>query len=198
MVLLHYYEEKGVFMFLFVIDYLDNDSDKAFVENLYVEYMPFLRSRVYKHIKDINICNDLAHDCMVNMIKYLDRVKSLPEDKVRAYLSVSINNIVINYLKRSSKQLTHSVYDLAADYYLSDSNSLEEEIDQKCDYESIKAGFDKLCERDKSIIIMKYDLELNDSQIADVLDIKKDSVRMTVLRSVGRLKKQMKKQGALV
>ena len=65
-------------------------------------------------------------------------------------------------------------------------------------YEVIKAGFDKLCDRDKSIIIMKYDLELNDSQIADVLNIKKDSVRMTVLRSVRNLKKQIKKQEELI
>ena len=38
--------KQGDFMVLFVIDYIDNDSDKAFVENLYIEYMPFLRSRV--------------------------------------------------------------------------------------------------------------------------------------------------------
>jgi len=65
-------------------------------------------------------------------------------------------------------------------------------------YEVMRAGFDKLCERDQSIIVMKYDLELKDSQIADVLDIKQDSVRMTVLRCVKRLKKQIKKQEATV
>ena len=190
--------EKGGFIVLFVIDYLDNDSDKAFVENLYIEYMPFLRSRVYRHIQDINVCNDLAHDCIISMIKHLDIVKSLPENKIRAYISVSINNLVINYLKRSSKQLANNICDLGDTYCLSDGVSIEDEIEQKYAYEAIKAGFDKLCDRDKSIIIMKYDLELNDSQIADVLNIKKDSVRMTVLRSVRNLKKQIKKQEELI
>lgn len=185
-------------MLLFVIDCLDNDSDRAFVENLYIEYMPLLRSRVYKYINDINTCNDLAHDCIVNMIKYLDRVKSLPEDKIRAYISVSIDNLVINYLKRSSRQFTRSLSDLGDDYYLADDVNIEDEIEQKYNYQSIRAGFDKLRERDKSIIIMKYDLELNDSQIADVLGIKNDSVRMTVLRSVRKLKKQIKKQEELI
>ena len=191
-------KKKGDFVVLFVIEYIDNDSDKAFVEKLYIEYMPFMRSRVYKYIKDISTCNDLAHDCIVNMIKHLDRVKNLPEDKIRSYIFVSINNLVINYLKRSSKQVANSICDLGDNYYLSDSVSIEDEIEQKYDYESIRAGFNKLCERDKSIIIMKYDLDLNDSQIADVLSIKKDSVRMTVLRSVRNLKKQIKKQEELI
>lgn len=185
-------------MLLFVIDYLDNDSDKAFVENLYDEYMPWIRSRVYKHIKDINVCNDLAHDCMVNMIRYVDRVKSLPENKIRAYITVSIDNLVINYLKRSSRQMTRNTIDLSADYYLADDTNIEEEIEKKYDYESIRAAFDKLRERDKSIIVMKYDLELSDRQIADILDVKPDSVRMTVFRSVKKLKKQIKKQEELI
>jgi len=191
-------ENKGDFMVLFVIDYIDNDSDKAFVENLYIEYMPFLRSRVYKYIKDINICNDIAHDCMVSMIKHLDTIKTLPEDKVIAYFSVSINNLVMNYLKRSSRQVETGICDLSDNYNLSDDFSVEEEIERKYEYQTVYAGFDKLHERDKSIIIMKYDLELNDSQIADALNIKKDSVRMSVLRSVRKLKKQIKKQEELI
>lgn len=185
-------------MLLFVVDYLDNDADKAFIENLYIEYMPLIRSRVYKYINNIDICNDLAHDCMVKMIRYIDRVKILPEDKIGAYITVCITNIVLNYLKRSSKQVTSSIYDLSDDYYLADDVSIEDEIEQKYDYQTIRAGFDKLRERDKSIIIMKYDLELNDSQIADILDIKQDSVRMTVLRCVRKLKKQIKKMEALI
>lgn len=177
-----------------VIDYPDNDSDKAFIENLYTEYMPLLRSRAYKYVEDINICNDLAHDCMVNMIKYVDRVKSLPEDKIRSYITVCINNLVINYLKRSSRQVTHSISDLGDDYYLAADVNIEDEIEKKYDYRTMRAGFNNLCERDKSILIMKYDLELNDSQIADILNIKQDSVRMTVLRSVRKLKKQINKQ----
>lgn len=185
-------------MVLFVIDHLDKNADVAFAENLYNEYLPFLKQRVYKYIPDMEVCNDLAHDCMVNMFRHLDKIKTLPEDKVRAYISVSINNLITNYFKRTSKQAKSKICDLSDNYDLVDDYSLEEEIEQKCDYETIKASFDKLCERDKSIITMKYDLELNDSQISDVLQIKPDSVRMTVLRSVRRLKKQMKKSGETV
>ncbi len=180
-------------MLLFVIDYIDSDSDKVLVEKLYIEYMPWLRSRAYKYVKNIETSNDIAHDCMVNIIKHLDKVKTLPEDKVIAYFSVTINNIVINYLKKSSRQIENSMYDIGESYNLAADVNIEEEIERKYDYDRIKAGFDKLKERDKSIIIMKYDLDLNDVQIADVLHIKPECVRMTVLRSVRKLRKQIKK-----
>lgn len=184
-------------MLLFVIDNLDNDSDKAFMEKLYIEYMPLLRSRVYKHIQDINICNDISHDCMISIIKHIDKIKDLPENKIRAYITVCIDNQIKNYLKRSSKQVTNKMGDISGNYSLADDVNIEDEVEKKYDYQSMKSAFDKLHERDKSIIIMKYDLELNDSQIADVLEIKPDSVRMTVLRSIKKLKKQIKKQEEL-
>ncbi len=181
-------------MLNFVIDCLDNDADRKLVENLYVEYMPFLKKRVYSYIQDINICNDLAHDCMVNIIKHLDSIKKLPENKIRAYFSVSINNLIKNYSKSASKQTTCNIYDLSDDYFLSADINIENELEQKYDYLSIRTAFDKLRERDKSIIIMKYDLELSNNQIADILNIKQDSVRMSVLRSVRKLKKQIRNQ----
>lgn len=183
---------------LFVIDYIDNDADKVFVEKLYIEHMPFLRSRVYKHIQDINVCNDLAHDCMLNIIKHLDKIKTLPEEKVRAYLCVSIDNLAKNYVKRSSKQVGNGLCDLGDNYNLADDFSVEEEIERKYKYQELYSGFDKLCERDKHIISMKYDLELKDSQISDILNIKQDCVRMTVLRSVRKLKKQILNQEELI
>lgn len=185
-------------MIFFTINFLDNDADKAFVEKLYIEYMPFFRCRAYKYVNNIEIANELAHDCMVNIIKHLDTIKNLPEDKVRTYLSICINNIAKNYLKRLSKQVPNKVYDLADDYYLADGQCVEDEIEQKYKYEALRTGFDKLCEKDKSIIVMKYDLELKDSQIADVLNIKQDSVRMTVFRCVKRLKEQILKQEGTV
>lgn len=181
-------------MLNFVIDCIDNDADRKLIESLYIEYMPFLKKRAYLQTKDINVANDLAHDCMVNIIKHLDSIKKLPENKIRAYFSVSINNIVKNYLKRASKQAICNTYNLSDDYYLSADVNIEDELDQKYDYLSIRTAFDKLRERDKTLIVMKYDLELSDNLIADVLNIKQDSVRMSVLRSVGKLKKQIKEQ----
>ncbi len=181
-------------MLISVIEHLDSDADKIFIEKIYNEYMPFFRSRVYMHLHDINICNDLAHDCMVSMIKHIDTLKALPENKLRAYLTISIDNTVRNYLKQTKKQVRYSTRDLTDDYSLADETCVEDTVEQKFEYQVLRQCVDGLNERDKSLLTMKYDLELGDEQIADAMGLKKDSVRMTVSRSVAKLKKNYAKQ----
>ncbi len=175
-------------MILLTVDYLSTAENKEFIEDLYNKYMPWLRFRAHKIIDDSDICDDLAHDCILNMIKCIDKLKTFSDDKVRAYLMVSIDNTAKNYIKHSKRMVTMKD-DISSDLdFIPDTYDIDDEIDKKYAYETLKAGLDKLSTRDKDIIIMKYDLELSDQQIADILQIKKDCVRMTVLRSVKKLK----------
>lgn len=173
---------------LSVIDRLTEESDKALVTHIYTEYMPMIRSRVRKHVADSSIREDIAHDCIVDVIRYVDSVRKVPDDKLRAYVSTCIENRIKHYLKKSSKEYTGKKSDVGEGFFLADGADVADEIEQKYDYQSIRAAFDKLKERDKSIIAMKYDLELDDEHIANVLSIDKNSVRMTVLRSVRKMK----------
>lgn len=179
-------------MLLFVIDHLSDDVDIAFVERIYKEFMPMLKKRVYKHISDMNICEDIAHDCIVNIIRYLDSIKKIPEDKLRLYISVCIENQIKSYLKKTSKEQTGKTETISNNYSLTDETDIADEVEKKYNYETIRKGFEKLNERDKSVIIMRYDMELKDELIANALLIDKNSVRMTVLRSVKKLKKAIK------
>ncbi|MBR3766914.1 MAG: sigma-70 family RNA polymerase sigma factor [Clostridia bacterium] len=182
-------------MFLFAINTLDNEDDKIFIQNLYNQYFPWLKFRAHKYVNDISLCEDLAHDCMLNMIKSIDKLKEFSEDRQRAYLAIAIDNISKNYIKREKRLIEIDDFTAADLVFAADDYSMEDEVDKKLDYETVRANFDKLCERDRDIIIMKYDLELNDQQIADILQIKKDSVKMTVYRSVRKLEKVVMKQG---
>lgn len=176
-------------MILFVINSLDNPDDKKFIEALYENYFSWIKYRAHKFVSDMNTCEDLAQDCMLNMIKHVDKVRSLPEDKQRSYISVTINNLSKNHLKRESRTVTMNDYSSASLDFIPDDISIEDEIEQKFDYDSVRTCVDKLCDRDRDIIVMKFDLELNEEQIADVLQIKKESVRMTVYRSIKKLEK---------
>lgn len=173
---------------LSVIDRLTEESDKVLVTHIYTEYMPMIRSRVRKHVADSSIREDIAHDCIVDVIRYVDSVRKVPDDKLRAYVATCIENRIKHYLKKSSKECTGKKSDVGEGFLLADGADVADEIEQKYDYQSIRAAFDKLKESDKSIIAMKYDLELDDEHIANVLCIDKNSVRMTVLRSVRKMK----------
>lgn len=174
-------------MFLFVIDHLNDESDVAFVEKLYKEYMPLFKKRAYKYYSDMNTCEDIAHDCIVDVIRYLDSFKKLPEDKLRVYMVACIENKIKHKLKKDAKEQTGKVANIANSFTLADETDVADEIETKCNYEILRQGFEKLSEREQSIISMKYDMEMKDELIANALCIEKNSVRMTVLRCVRKL-----------
>ncbi|MBQ8209580.1 MAG: sigma-70 family RNA polymerase sigma factor [Clostridia bacterium] len=178
-------------MILFAVDSLLTEDDRKFIEDLYNKYMPWLRSRAHRMVDDLNTCDDLAHDCMYNMMRYVDKLKSIPVDKQCSYLRISIDNTAINYLKRANRMVTMNEAASADLDFISDDCDIDYEIDKKCDYETLKKAIKLLDQRDQDIIEMKFGLELDDQHIADVLHIKKDCVRMTVLRSVKKLKKKI-------
>lgn len=176
-------------MLLFTVDSHTASENQKFIEDLYNKYMPWLRCRAHKTINDLNICEDLAQDCMFNLMKNIDTLKPLSESKRASYIKVAIDNTVKNYIKRAKRMVTMKEAISADLDFISDDVDIEYEIDKKCDYETLKAGLDKLPDRDRDIITMKFDLELSDQEIAAVLNIKPDCSRMTVLRSVRKLKK---------
>lgn len=179
-------------MLLFVIDHLNDDSDVAFVEKLYKEYMPVFKKRAYKHFPDMNTCEDVAHDCILDIIRYLDSFKKIPEDKLRVYMIACIENKIKHQLKKSAKEHTGKIENIASSYSLTDETDIADEVEKKYNYETIRKGFEKLNERDRSAIMMRYDLELKDELIANALCINKNSVRMTVARCVNKLKQEIK------
>ncbi|MBP3937805.1 MAG: hypothetical protein IK955_00220, partial [Clostridia bacterium] len=63
-------------MILFVIDKLDNESDKDLILGIYEKYAPWLRSRAYNITNDPEISNDLVHDCIINLIKHIDKIRT--------------------------------------------------------------------------------------------------------------------------
>ncbi len=183
-------------MIPFTIEYLETKEDKEFIENLYKNYISWLRFRASKIIgKDSAACADIAHDCMVNMIKHLDKLKTLPEEKQRAYMAVAIDNTALNYVTKHSRMTFMRKPEAAELDFVGEDYSLEEDVEKRLNIEAVRDNIHLLSKRDRDLIILKYELELSDEQIGEILDIKKDCVRMTLRRSVQKLAKHIGKRG---
>lgn len=174
-------------MILFVIDKLDNESDKDLILSIYEKYAPWLRSRAYNITNDPEISNDLVHDCIINLIKHIDKIRTFNDSQLRAYIAIAIDNTSKNYMKHSSKSCLMMDDDECFFDNIPDEASTEDLVEKKLSYDAIRENFHNLPDRDKDIIILKYDLELSDREIAPVMGIKENSVRMTVRRSIQRL-----------
>lgn len=183
-------------MIFFAIDFLEKKEDKDFIEDLYKQNIAWLRYRASKTIiNDPAACADIAHDCMVNMIKHLDTLKKLPEDKRRAYMSVAVDNTALNYVVKHSRSVFMNKPESAELDFVGEDYSLEADVEKRLNIEAVRDNIPLLPKRDRDLIVLKYELELKDEQIGEILDIKPGNVRMTLRRSVQKLAKIIDKKG---
>ncbi len=182
---------------LLVVDTLENADDIELIEDLYTKYKPWLKFRAHKIIDNLEDCEDLTHDCMAKMIRHVDTLRRLTEAQRRSYMAIAIDNISLNYSKRASRVAMMKDIDSADLEFIPDDYSVEKEIERKMDFEAILENIKYIPKRDQDIIRMRFELELSDEIIADILDIKKSSVRMSVNRSVAKLQREIEERRGL-
>lgn len=175
------------------------NEEKAARENIinhiYNEYYPWLLKRAYGRVHDKSICEDLFNDCVVNWVKHMEKLEQLPENELRAYVLKTMDNVCINYLKKASRVIIMSDEEAGKLLYIEDqTQNIEEYIEEKYNYEVVMKSFRKLSEREQEIICMKYKKRMKDRDIAPIIGVKENSVRMTVRRCVEKLSKIVKEE----
>ena len=179
-------------MLLFAFKSISTDKETEFIERIYTKYMPWIKSRAHRFIEDLNVCEDISQDCIISIIKHSDKLQTFSESQQRAYIKAIVDNTCKNYIKRSKKIITMNKDESSDLHFIPDNTDICYDIEKKSEYNLLKSCITKLNEREKDILIMKFVLELSDQQIADILNIKKDSVRMTVYRIIKKLKEFFK------
>lgn len=180
-------------MILFIIESIDNDEDRNLVLDIYEKYAPWMRLRITRLTKNSMVAEDLTHDCIVNLIRHVDKLRTFNEKQMRGYLAVTADNAAKNYFNKLAKE-RHVV---VPEEELFDKEASETEvqdlIELKLTYEAAKENLKKLPKRDHDLLIMKYGFELSNKEIAEIMGIKEESVKMTVYRSARKLEQKMRR-----
>ena len=164
-------------------------SSQQLLVTLYEQYGAWLKARAYKILQDTDVCEDILQDCMLKAMSHLELIESLEENQQKKYLAVTVDNLAKNYASRVRYDCV--LLESLPEELLISSENIEITVEEKLEYEIIRRTLSKLNERDRKIIVMKYSLHMRDCDIASAFDIKENSVRMTVRRSVFNLKKKI-------
>ena len=103
---------------------------------------------------------------------------------LKSFLYKIARNIVIDYYRQDKKDI-----DLEQANNLVDEHELDQEVEQKIDFELLQDKFVQLKSEYRGIIIMRYINQLSISEIADILGKNKTNVRVTLFRAIEALKK---------
>lgn len=159
-------------------------NDALLTEKLYCGYLSYITIKAESNLYDKQMSDDVLQDCAASIAENITILKARNEKEIKAFPASSVKSFTAKY-NRDFCRIADGM--LSEDAYC----CFEDDEERIIRFDNIISMLKELSERDRKIIIMKYKYLMSDDEIAEILDIKKDSVRMTVRRSVFRLKKKL-------
>lgn len=156
----------------------------------------------------INI-EDLISIGTIGLIKAINTFRPEKNIKLATYASRCIENEILMYLRKNSSKKNEMSIDeplnidwdgnelLLSDVLCGEEDETMQELENEVDKNLLSQALDKLCEREKLIISMRFGLngaeERTQKEVADILGISQSYISRLEKRIIFRLKKEMTK-----
>ena len=173
-------------IFLTIVNELHNESDREFLIELYQSHYDIVYRKIRAIIGDKAEVEDLCQECFIRLIKKISVLRSLKCNILTGYVVITSKNLAVNYLKHRRVQDQHIYYDIEDDpaSNLQDPGiGAEELIEHQENVEEVSHAINQLPERQRTMLYLKYILDLSDNEIAQLLGISPDSVRVYLHRA---------------
>lgn len=169
---------------MLIISATGSQADQDFMLWLYNEFKPLMYSTARKYVSNSADCDDIIQDSLVKLIEKVDLLRKRDKCILVNYISYTVRNTAINYLKKQGSVRSHSC-DL--DDQLSEISSEIPSMDELMILAERKAQlneiWDKLPLEDSVILSGKYILGYSDEILASQLQCKPSSIRMKLTRA---------------
>lgn len=163
---------------------------KSALKVIYDQEFQYLFNYGRKIFQRTELVEDSIHDLFVEIWQRHDSLG--PTDSIRRYLATSLRRKIVSVLKKESKsQSVDSFETIPFDVELAiDEVIIAQELNEE-QATQLKRAFDKLTAKQKEILYLRFYQGLDYEQIADVLDMKYQSLRNAVSRAIKNLRGDM-------
>lgn len=166
--------------FPFVFLLLDKEEDRLFLEGVYLDYHRLMYAQALRVTRNAEEAQDVVSDSLLALMKKMDLLRTLPCNKLRAYVVTTVRHTAINLFNRRKRERVSgdvSVDDLAG------KGAVEDALLSRAGVDAIRAAVSALPPREKEIMLMKYFRELSDDEIAAETGLRPVSVRVHLSRA---------------
>lgn len=172
-------------MFSLIFSMIRNTEDRTFMEQFYEQYHKLICSQIRKLTNDNYEIDEIMQETWVALIEKVTLLKTMPKDRLINY-SISVARYIAYAYFRKKKRLELIPFeDCELTWYSQQvsSGGLDEIVIQKFEGEKLYYAWTHLKARDQALLNMKYILDYNNDEIAKVLNVKPQSVRMLLTRA---------------
>lgn len=163
---------------------IDDDNDREFMTQLYLDYNQLMRSEVQKIIKNEYDAEDVLQNVLEKLIDKIPLLRSRNRDQLVNYIISACKYTSFNYLRDNKYKRV-----VALDDYLSlpdetqDTHEIELRLIKDEELEALHRVLSKMDLQTQCLLEGYYILDKPMAELAVDLGIKPDSIRMTLTRT---------------
>lgn len=176
---------------LAVIMMIENDQDRAFVEQVYERYAERLYLVAFDVVKNHHDAQDCVQETIVRVIDKLNRFREAAQQcYLKKLLVITCRNVAINQYnknrKRAREEISTTVYDEENEAGIMDIPDLSADVerlvlsDENCRY--VRELIDRLDHRYRDVLVLRG-LGFDHGEIAEVMGISVALVRKRYQRA---------------
>lgn len=175
---------RGWCHMLIYLSMIESESDKSLFEQLYIRYKGLMYHIAYRILQNREDAEDAVHQAFVSIAKNIKKITEVNCPKTYGYIVTIIERKSIDIL-RANKHIVST-----------DFEESEPGIEIPPPGEGgLADAIAKLNPRYREVILLHYAYGYKTNELANMLDIKQDSVRRLLWRAKEALKKQLEEGG---
>lgn len=176
-------------MLLFYLSLIENEEERSKFEKLYYEYRRLMKYIAFDILKDNQLAEDAVHNAFIKLSNHLNKIDEISCHKTKSFIVIVIENTAKDmYRKRKREADVHleeiTRFNGSDDFSLS-SYSIENIVSK---IESLPAIY-------RNVLVLKYLQDLDNKEIAKLLNLKESAVRKRLERAKDMLAELLQKDG---
>lgn len=159
---------------------------KAVIASLYEQYYDKIVRYIFVRINDQSEAENLGGDVFLKALRSLDSYRGRSE-QIRAWLFKIAHNLVVDYLRKTSKRKVVSLDDTE----IRDRVSVEEAVEARLEVERLSQALKQLTPPQREVIGLRFFAGLSSAEVGKRLGKSGGAVREMQRAAVETLRKQM-------
>ena len=168
-----------------------NEDDRAFFQQLYIEYELMMFKKALTVLRNEEESLDAVSDACLMLMKRISTLRQLSDMSLRRYIIITVEHASINRLRRMKRinQYSFTVDEECTQELAANEMPIEEQIIIAAEKQRLKKAVQKLSEKEQWILSMRFDEELTYKQIAQQIGVKPQNIGGILERTYKHLRR---------
>lgn len=176
-------------MLAFYLQMIDTDEEKSKFEMAYKEYKKLLHYIAYTILKDPQLSEDAVQDAFFALAKNMEKFQSQSCNQIRNYLIIIVRNAAYRIYNKNKQEVPNNNMDSISDPF-----DLEIATEHKELLTQLFRELKILDSKYADVLILRYYYNFKEKDIARILKITLDNVKVRIHRGKKILKESLEKE----